>query len=501
MKVYLKNMESHGRGRIMQRKAKIVGTLGPVSDTPEQLRILINAGLDVARMNFSHGSHEDHAERIQVIRQLSEEMHKPITILQDLQGPKLRVGKLPDEGIELIPGHEVILNAVTTDSPEGFSKEGDKIIIPLTVPDLAKAVKSGNRILMDDGNLELEVVGTENEDVITKVVVGGWLKSHKGVNLPGAKLAIPSLTDKDKNDLAFGLSQNVDLVAISFVSTADDVLMVKEEMKKIDPAKADTPVVAKLERPEAIANLEAIMEVTDGVMVARGDLGVETSAASVPVIQKQIIEMADKHNRFVITATQMLDSMIHNPRPTRAEASDVANAIFDGTDAVMLSGETAVGAYAQKSVEYMSSIIVEAEKNYASWGYQPSTSFDSNQDALALSRAALALARDTNVSAIAVFTRSGKTALLVSKVRPEVPILAFTPDIRTYRRMGIYWGIKPFLIPYASSVKSMVSYVETSVISQTDIHIGEQIVIISGYPVGAFKPANLALLHTIGEEL
>ena len=485
----------------MQRKAKIVGTLGPASETAEQLRALIKAGLDVARMNFSHGTHEDHAERIQLVRQLSEEMHKPITILQDLQGPKLRVGNLPEEGLDLTPGQELVLNAVSSDSKEGFSIEGDKIIIPLTVPDLAKAVKPGSRILMDDGNLELEVIATDKEDVVTKVVVGGCLKSHKGVNLPGAKLNIPSLTAKDKDDLAFGLSQNIDLVAISFVSTADDVVMVKEAIKELAPEKADTPIVAKLERPEAVENLEAIMQVTDGVMVARGDLGVETSAASVPIIQKQIIEMADKYNRFVITATQMLDSMIHNPRPTRAEASDVANAIFDGTDAVMLSGETAIGKYAAKSVEYMSNIVVEAEKHYNDWGYQPSLGVDSNLDALALSRAALALARDTNVAAIAVFTRSGKTALLVSKVRPEVPILAFTPDIRTYRRMGIYWGIKPFLIPYASSVKSMVSYVETSVISQTDMHPGQQIVIISGYPVGAFKPANLALLHTIGEEL
>jgi pyruvate kinase len=413
----------------------------------------------------------------------------------------MRVGNLPEEGLELITGREVILNAVSPGSTEGFSMDGDCIIIPLTVPDLAKAVEPGNRILMDDGNLELEVVSLKDEDVVTKVVVGGWLKSHKGVNLPGAKLNIPILTEKDKIDLAFGLEQNVDLVAISFVSTAEDVIAVKNEIKKIDPSKADTPIVAKLERPEAIENLEAIMQVTDGVMVARGDLGVETSAALVPVMQKQIIAMADKYNRFVITATQMLDSMINHPRPTRAEASDVANAVFDGTDAVMLSGETAVGAYPVKSVEYMSKIVIEAEKNYRDWGYQPLAGIDTNQDALALSRAALALARDTNVSAIAVFTRSGKTALLVSKVRPEVPILAFTPDIRTYRRVGVYWGIKPFLIPYASSVKSMVSYVETSVISQTDIHPGQQIVIISGYPVGAFKPANLALLHTIGEEL
>ena len=301
--------------------------------------------------------------------------------------------------------------------------------------------------------------------------------------------------------MGFGLDQNVDLIAISFVSSAQDILTVREEIKKIAPQRSDIPIVSKLERPEAIDHLEEIMAVTDGVMVARGDLGVETSAASVPVMQKRIIEAADRHHRFVITATQMLDSMIHNPRPTRAEASDVANAIFDGTDAVMLSGETASGKYPVKSVQTMKDIVLEAERNYQQWGYQTVEHYESNQDSLALALAALALANDTDVSAIAVFTRSGKTALLMSKVRPGVPILAFTPDIHTYRRMGVFWGVKSFLIPFATSVKTMVSYVETSVISETPIRKGQQIVIISGYPVGAFKPANLALLHTIGEEL
>jgi pyruvate kinase len=354
---------------------------------------------------------------------------------------------------------------------------------------------------MDDGNLELVVTGTEKDDVWTQVEVGGLLTSHKGVNLPGAKLSIPSITDKDKADLRFGLAEGVDLVAISFVSTADDILAVKALVKEYAPDRQAVPIVAKLERPEAIDHLEEIMKVTDGVMVARGDLGVETSAASVPIMQKRIIEMAAKYNRFVITATQMLDSMIHNPRPTRAEASDVANAVFDGTDAVMLSGETATGKFPVKSIQYMDEIVREAELNYQRWGHAVNQQPASELDALALARAALALARDTNVSAIAVFTRSGKTALLVSKVRPDVPIFAFTPDPQVYQRMGVYWGIKPFLIPFATSVKSMVSYVETSVIAQTSLTPGQQMVIISGYPVGAFKPANLALLHTIGEEL
>ena len=374
-------------------------------------------------------------------------------------------------------------------------------MIPLTVPDLSSAVAIGNRILMDDGNLELVVTATDGQDVITEVVVGGGLSSHKGVNLPGAKLKIPSFTEKDRADLHFGLDQGVDLVAISFVNTAEDIIRVKDEIRQYAPEKASLPVVAKLERPEAIDHLEEIVRVTDGVMVARGDLGVETSAASVPIMQKKIIECAARYNRFVITATQMLDSMIHNPRPTRAEASDVANAIFDGTDAVMLSGETASGDYPVKSVQTMDEIVTAAEEHYQQYGRMTEAMPAGTVDEMALARAALALARDTNVSAIAVFTRSGKTALLVSKVRPDVPIFAFTPHEATYYRMGVYWGVKSFLIPFATSVKSMVSYVETSVISQTSLEPGQQLVIISGYPVGAFKPANLALLHTIGEEL
>jgi pyruvate kinase len=485
----------------MQRKVKIVATIGPASESEEMLRALIQGGVDVARLNFSHGNYEEHTEKIELLRRLSDELHKPISILQDLQGPKLRVGKLSGEGVLLTPGQKLVLTSVSADSDEGFVMQDDRLIIPLTVPDLAKAVEVGSRILLDDGNLELVVEETLGDGVVTKVVLGGLLKSNKGVNLPGAKLGIPSLTEKDREDLAFGLAQGVDMVAISFVSTAEDVVQVREEISRLAPEKVDTPIVAKLERPEAIDNLEAIMAVSDGVMVARGDLGVETSAAKVPVMQKRIIEMADTYNRFVITATQMLDSMINLPRPTRAEASDVANAVFDGTDAVMLSGETAAGKYPLASVRYMHDIVMEAERNYDRWGYQPVISHDSDQDAIAVSRAALALARDTDVAAICVFTRSGKTALIMSKTRPKVPILAFTPDVRTYRRLGVYWGVKPFLIPHASSVKTMVSYVETSLISQTDIRSGQQIVIISGYPVGAFKPANLALLHTIGEEL
>jgi len=344
----------------MQRKVKIVATIGPTSESPEMLRALIQAGVDVARLNFSHGNHEEHTEKIKLLRRLSDELHKPVSILQDLQGPKLRVGMLSGEGVLLTPGKKLVLTSVSADSDEGFVMQDDRLIIPLTVPDLANAVEVGSRILLDDGNLELVVEETVGEDVITRVVLGGLLKSNKGVNLPGAKLGIPSLTDKDREDLAFGLAQGVDLVAISFVSTAEDVTQVREEMRRLAPEKVDTPIVAKLERPEAIDNLQAIMAVSDGVMVARGDLGVETSAARVPVMQKKIIEMADCYNRVVITATQMLDSMINMPRPTRAEASDVANAVFDGTDAVMLSGETAAGKYPLESVRYMDEIVIEA---------------------------------------------------------------------------------------------------------------------------------------------
>ncbi|MHB8089673.1 MAG: pyruvate kinase, partial [Anaerolineaceae bacterium] len=379
---------------------------------------------------------------------------------------------------------------------------GEQKSLPLDVPNLARGVKTGNRILLDDGHLELLVMDIKGETVVTTVITGGILTSHKGVNLPGANLGIPSFTEKDRVDLEFGLAHDVDYVAISFVETSQDIEIVRKAMKELNPARANTPIIAKLERPEAVKNLHDIIHITDGVMVARGDLGVETSPALVPSIQKEIIMTANRHAKVVITATQMLESMIHNPRPTRAEASDVANAIFDGTDAVMLSGETANGEYPVETVKMMDSIIVEAEKHNQEWGKAEEFPKDAiRSDALSMCAAAKELAHDRDVSNVAVFTQSGKTALLMSKIRPRVPILALSPEERTLTMVNLYWGVIPMPTPYVNSLEEMVHNVDKELLNKSKVKEGEQIVLISGFPVGAMHLPNLALLHAIGEEV
>ncbi|GAP22997.1 hypothetical protein ADM99_00750 [Leptolinea tardivitalis] len=478
-----------------KRKAKIVATIGPACDTEEKLRDVLIAGVDVVRLNFSHGTHEDHHRRIGLVRKISEDIHKPISILQDLQGPKMRVGNLPEQGIELKKDEIVLLTARASMPPAGIDH-----VIPMEVPELARSVREGSRVLLDDGRLELIVKSSKTDSVEAVVSLGGKLTSHKGVNLPGSEITIPGFTEKDREDLEFGLKEEVDYVAISFVRSANDIKIVRQAISDINPARIDTRLIAKLERPEAIADLDAILNVADGVMVARGDLGVETSPQLVPIMQKLIIEAANKKSRQVITATQMLESMIQNPRPTRAEASDVANAIFDGSDAVMLSGETASGAYPVEAVRMMDSIIQEAEAHDAEWGHCHPTPdpLSLHDDSYSLARAAKELAQDTDVSCIAVFTRGGHTARVMSKTRPHVPVLAFTPDKRTYQRLGLYWGITPFLVPFASTVESMIKTVEDAIIESSLMKVGQQVILISGFPVGEMRPPNFVLLHTLG---
>jgi len=483
----------------MPRFAKIVCTLGPSTSTKPVIRKLITAGMDVARLNFSHGSHESHLAMIKLIRECSAELGKPVSILQDLQGPKLRVGELPPDGVQLIAGASVKLFMIG-DYKEDIT--GEDIALPLDVPNLIRAVKPGNRILLDDGKLELQVTGVNENYVDTRVILGGALKSHKGVNLPGTDLGIARFTEKDKVDLAFGLSNAVDYVAISFVDSASDIIEVKRTIEVINPARKNTPIIAKLERPAAIKNLHEIIHIAEGVMVARGDLAVETSPALVPIVQKEIIQMANRHAKIVITATQMLESMIDNPRPTRAEASDVANAVFDGTDAVMLSAETASGSYPIESVKMMVSIIHEAEKHMVEWSHMEDFPEEAlKTDALAISNAAKTLAHDRDVSNIAVFTQSGKTALLMSKTRPRVPIIAFTPEPATLTALSLYWGVHPVLVPFANSLEEMVRSVDNFLIKRKNLKIGEQVVLISGFPVGAMRLPNMALLHSVGEEV
>lgn len=477
-----------------KRLAKIVGTLGPSCDDEAILRKIILAGLDVARLNFSHGTHEDHEKRISLLRKLSDELGKPVSILIDLQGPKLRIGILPNDGIVLEAGQLVALR-----SSESQSQLADNVqFIPFEVPELHKALNPGNHILLDDGNLEFEVISIDGKTILAKVILGGKLSSHKGVNLPGANLDIPVLTEKDLIDLDFALTKSIDAVAISFVKDEHDIQLVRQTIIDLAPNKADIPIIAKIERPEAVRNLEKIIKFTDGVMVARGDMGVEMSPADVPVAQKEIIRSANRHGKIVITATQMLDSMIKNPRPTRAEAADIANAIFDGTDAVMLSGETAAGNYPLESVQMMDSIIREAEKHMVEWAHLDSYQEDGNSDdSISITRAAKELAQDRDVSAIIVFTQSGRTAQWMSKAKPCVPIFAFTPIEKTYFKLGLLWGVTPLLVPHADTLETMIKHVETAISTSSTLKPGEQVIVISGFPVGEFRKPNLALLYTL----
>jgi pyruvate kinase len=458
---------------------------------------LIEAGVNVFRLNSSHGTHAEFKEMIKNVRSASSELRAPVCILQDLQGPKIRVGDIPGGQLTLHPGQSLTL----TDIPDTNS-------IFINYPNFAEYTDIGNRILLDDGAIELSVIDKSKHKIHTNVEVGGILKSHKGVNLPGSNLRSASPTEKDITDLAFGLEQNVDVIALSFVYSADDVERLRREIIRLKSGMVDIPIIAKLERPEALDNLETIISAANGVMVARGDLGIEMSPEAVPIAQKRIIAAANQHAKMVITATQMLESMIHNPRPTRAESTDVANAIFDGTDAVMLSAETAIGEYPVKSVEVMHKIICQAEDHLTEWGHWEGGLIDTLQqksgqkiephdDALSITQAAKQLAHDRNVTAIAVFTQSGRTATLMSKARPAVPILAFTPIPETYNRLALLWGVTPYSVPFTDTVEGMLKTVEKTILQTSELTSGQQIVLISGFPVGSMCPPNLALLHTL----
>jgi pyruvate kinase len=478
----------------MKRKAKIVATIGPVSESEEILEKLVMAGMNVARMNFSHGTHEQHAARIARIRKVCEKLNVCVGILQDLQGPKIRVGELA-QPVQLSEGEEVTLYATgTSPVPQGGKK------IPVDFRQLFDAVQPSDHLLLDDGRLTLEVVSVEDRNALkAKVIVGGLLSSHKGINLPGVRLRIAGFTEKDEADLEFGISQGVDAVAISFVRTAEEVKKVQQAMERFANGKRLPLLIAKLEKPEALENLDAILEIVDGVMVARGDLGVELPPERVPVQQKKIIRAANQHARIVITATQMLESMITNPLPTRAEASDVANAIFDGTDAVMLSAETAAGKYPVEAVRMMARIVREAEKHFLEWGMEQHVSGFEQSDAASMARAAQVLADDKNVTAVACFTAGGQTAWLMSKIRPRVPIMAFTPSMETARRVTFMWGVRPQLVPFSNSLEEMIDHVDAALMKSQVVQVGDQVVLVCGFPVGALGAPNMALLHTVGE--
>jgi pyruvate kinase len=475
----------------MKRRAKIIATIGPATKTRDQLRELVAAGMDVARLNFSHGDHQDHAIAIRNIREVAKEADKAIAILQDLQGSKLRTGDLAQEDpVFLQVGEPLIL----TTTPILGSVDR----IHVNYPALPREVKPGDRILINDGAMELVVTDISDSDVETEIILGGPLGRYQGIHLPGVQLTAPPLTSKDLNDLSFGLEQSVDMVALSYVRRAEDLIELRKSLTAKDPKTQETPIIAKLETPEAVDQIDAILDVCDGVMVARGDLGVTMSPERVPSLQKHIIKCANTKLKCVITATQMLETMIDNPKPTRAEASDVANAVFDGSDTLMLSGETAIGKYPIKTVQTMSRIIIDAEEHASEWGYRPLSEFATTEDdAVATTHAARALAHDRSVAAIAVFTRSGKTARLMSKARPQAPILAFTPEQITYQRMALFWGVIPYQVPMAHSVEEMIDRVRHACLASGIVRSGEQVVLVASLPVGAMGPPNFTLLHTI----
>ena len=480
--------------KLVGRKVRIIATIGPASSRPDVLESMLRAGMSVARLNFSHGTHEQHAANVRLLRDTALQLNVPVGILMDLRGPKIRIGNFAAP-LDLPRGETVCLYDQATAPPAVPGPQ-----VPVDFPELFSSVQQGDTLLLDDGRLVLLVTSLEAHSLMAKVEVGGRLSPHKGINLPGIRLRIPGFTEKDRDDLKFGLSQGVDAVAVSFVRSVQDVKQVRAAMEQEVARGAKLPMlIAKLERPEALGDLDAILDAVDGVMVARGDLGVELPPEQVPALQKRIIQAANARAKLVITATQMLESMISNPLPTRAEASDVANAVFDGTDAVMLSAETAVGEYPVDSVRIMDRIVREAEIHYPEWGHAQGHSTPEMDDATSVAYAARELAHDINVEGIAVFTVGGKSAWVVSQVRPQVPILAFTPDNQTYRRLAFLWGVDPFLVPFVDSLEEMIAELEAVASREGLFTPGQQVVIVCSFPVGAVRPPNMALLHTIGE--
>jgi len=447
-----------------------VCTIGPACNSEEMIRQLMLSGMDVARLNFSHGTHEDHAQVIGRLRKIAAELERTICILQDLQGPKIRTGRLADRiAIGLQKGHTVTITSRDV--------MGTADLVATTYHNLAQDVRPGEHILLSDGRIDLVVKEVRDGDVICEVLNGGMLGEHQGINLPGTNVSIPSLTEKDEIDLEFGLKQQVDGIAISFVRTAEDVLRAE---RAIVSRGYDVPLVAKLEKPQAIENLDSILEVANAVMVARGDLGVEMAPEKVPLIQKRIIRRALDFRRPVITATQMLESMTENPRPTRAEASDVANAIFDGTDAVMLSGETAIGKYPKEAVEMMARIVVEAERNPFQRLVPEHRQAAHLSIAETICESMAHAAEDLDLRAIAVFTETATTARMLSKYRPVANIYAFTQSEAVCNRMNLLWGVTPVRCPAELSVESMAEFAERELTRMQVLSRGDVFGLIAG---------------------
>jgi pyruvate kinase len=476
----------------MTRRTKIVCTLGPATSSRERIAELVRAGMDVARLNLSHGTHDLHRAVYQHIREASDTSGRAVGVLLDLQGPKIRLGEFEGGAATLASGAEF---TITTRPDEAL--HGTATLASTTYGELARDVRPGDTLLIDDGMIRLEVVDTDGVRVRTRVVEGGPVKDHKGINLPGAALSTPAMTDKDRADLEFGLSLRVDMVALSFVRRPEDVVEAREFMAA---RGADLPIIVKLEKPEAVARLREIVEVADGLMVARGDLGVEMPLESVPIVQKQAILMARRAGKPVIVATQMLESMIEHSRPTRAEASDVANAILDGADAIMLSGETSVGTYPIESVRTMARICKETESHAQTLDplrerRQPPAVTRPG----AIAESAVRAAHELRVAAIAVFTQTGMAAKYVAKHRPEQPLLAFTTEPAVRSQLALVWGVETFIVPTLGHTDEMVREVERQLLELGRARTGDYVVIVAGTPPGRRGTTNMLKIHRLGD--
>ncbi|MGV9453331.1 pyruvate kinase [Streptomyces sp. NPDC003635] len=473
------------------RRAKIVCTLGPATDSYDQIKELVEAGMDVARFNLSHGGHAEHEERYQRVRKASDEIGRSVGLLADLQGPKIRLGRFTEGPVLLERG-----DAFTITVERGA--EGNRDQCGTTYSGLAGDVTPGERILVDDGRVCLEVTEVDGPRVRTTVVEGGMVSDHKGLNLPGVAVSVPALSEKDEADLRWALRTGFDVIALSFVRSGRDV----EDVHRImDEEGRRLPVIAKVEKPQAVEAIDDIVAAFDGIMVARGDLGVEMPLEQVPIVQKRAIKLAKRNAKPVIVATQMLDSMIDNARPTRAEASDVANAVIDGTDAVMLSGETSVGKYAIETVRTMAKIVAAAEEDLLSKGLPPLT--DRNKPRTqggAVARAAAEMGDFLGAKYLVAFTQSGDTARRLSRYRSPIPLLAFTPDPATRSQLTLTWGVETFLGPRVESTDAMVNQVDELLLKYGRCQKGDTVIITAGSPPGVSGSTNLVRVHHIGED-
>lgn len=468
------------------RRTKIVCTLGPATATEDRIRELVESGMDVARLNFSHGEHADHAENYKKVRAASDHLGRAVGILADLQGPKIRLGRFIEDRTVWATGEEV---RITVDDIVGTHDR-----VSTTYRELAKDAKPGDRLLVDDGKIGLTVTGVEGNDVVCRVTEGGPVSNNKGVSLPGMDVSVPALSEKDIEDLEFALKLGVDFIALSFVRSPSDVELVHDVMDRVGRR---VPVIGKLEKPEAIDNLEAIVLAFDAVMVARGDLGVELPLEQVPIVQKRAIQMARENAKPVIVATQMLESMIENSRPTRAEASDVANAVLDGADAVMLSGETSVGAYPIETVRTMARIVHAVETE--STRVPPLTHVPRTKRGV-ISYAARDIGERLNAKALVAFTQSGDTVRRLARLHTPLPLLAFTPLPEVRSQLSLTWGTETFIVPTVDSTDAMIHQVDVALLSMERYQKGDLVVIVAGSPPGTVGSTNLIHVHRIGEE-